>query len=286
MDQRNVNCLGVGIGVMFIIFGICMLFIGIPLLFESNKDSTLSFITTLCLVSSILLIFGGIQGLKRAKAKDKAIVEYQQSVFEQLAKKTQPQKNESLSQQPSDISVLQNEEKIAEKYTPDIIAHWYYTKLEWKKMTHEERTRRIKEGLWLSPLIGVFGTIILMFWRDAGFFTAVIISFSIGILISFLKIVISNSEFRSRNDNNIVFTTNALIINGTFKTINDMDIHLEYLKLVKHELGDFIEFSIQWLTRGGVTNDQFRILIPEKYKSEAQKIFDYYSGKGVKIETD
>lgn len=280
MDQNSANCINKGISVMLIVFGILMLFIAVPLIFEKNRDSIINTITFLSFLSCLLLIIGGIQFFRKTKLKEKAIRDYQASIYEQLSNKknninvglkTENVKNEKNTNEP-------------DTYSPDVIAHWYYTTAEWKNMTKEERDRRIKEGLWLSPLIGVLGTMLLMFTRKANMITALVISFSMGILISVLKILINNSDFKSYKDNNIVFTTNALVINGKFKTINDADIHLEYLKYVKHELGNFIEFSIQWQVRGGVTNDQFRILIPEKYNIEAKKIFDYYGNKGVKIE--
>ena len=116
MDQRNVNCLGVGIGVMFIIFGICMLFIGIPLLFESNKDSTIEFITSLCLFSSIMLIFGGYQAIKKAKAKDKALIEYQKSIYEQLSKKSQPIEKKLTNDVQKNTEIVSKEVNEEQKY--------------------------------------------------------------------------------------------------------------------------------------------------------------------------
>ncbi|MCC6720826.1 MAG: hypothetical protein IT243_01380 [Bacteroidia bacterium] len=282
MDQNSVNSINKAISVMLIVFGIIMLFIAIPLIFEKNRDSIINTMTFLSFLSSLLFIVGGIQFFKKTKLKEKAVRDYQTSIYEQLANKNNKviddTKTENISiEQPSKTNET-------DTYTPDVIAHWYYTNAEWKNMTKEERERRIKEGLWLSPLIGVLGTILLIFTKNADIITAFVISFSMGILISILKIFINNSVFKSCKENNIVFTTNALVINGKFKTINDLDIHLEYLKFVKLGFDNFIEFSLQWQVRGGVTNDQFRILIPEKYKAEAKKIFDYYGNKGVKIE--
>lgn len=284
MEPQTVNSINKGIGCIFIFFGSCMLMIGVPLLFESNKDSIPAFITILCLVSGFLMIIGGYQAIKKNKEKEKAYIDYRQSIFEQLSntdKKVDPNTDLQAEQTPQ---TTENAEIKTEKYVPDIIANWQYTIPEWKKMTKEERIRRTKEGIWMSLLIGGLGTGLLVWTREADIGLAFFISFFIGILISVLKVLIGNNEMKIAKNNSIIFTTNALVINGKFKIINDVDVNLEYLKFVKHELGDFIEFSLQWMTRRGETNDQFRILIPEKYKDEVKNIFEYYKSKGVKVE--
>ncbi|NUM32551.1 MAG: hypothetical protein HUU47_09550 [Bacteroidetes bacterium] len=268
---------------MFIFFGICMLIIGIPMLFASDKGSIPPILTILFLLSGSLMIVGGYQTNKKNKEKEKALNDYQQSIAEQLSG-AEKKKTIIVKENKTIDSKLEHTEPNAENYKPDIIANWHYTIPEWKKMTKEERVRRTKEGIWLSIFIGAAGTLVLMWSRDANLGIALFISFFIGILISVLKIVISSNEMKMTKNNNIIFTTNALIINGKFKTINDVDVNLEYLKFVKHELGNFIEFSLQWATRRGPTNDQFRILIPEKYKDEAKQIFEYYKAKGVRVE--
>lgn len=111
--------------------------------------------------------------------------------------------------------------------------------------------------------------------RGVNYITGLFISLCVGVFISLLKVLVSNAIFRLKKNNSIIITTNALIINGKFKTINDNAIKLEYVKALKIQEDNFIEFSLHWLTRRGVTNDQLRIFVPIQYKSDINKVLEY-----------
>ena len=268
IEQKQSNSISKVIGVVFIGFGFCMLCIGIPLLISPNKSEFENTLTVLSILSGLLMILGGYQTIKKGQQKDKAVNDYENQILSQLnaIKNTEVQSN-NLSE-PT--------------YTPDIIATWNYTKDEWKLMTKEETTRRWKEGIWVSLGIGLLGGWVISIADGATFLTGFLVSLGVGIFVSWLKVVISNSMFNLRKNNSIIITTNALIINGKFKTIQDMDINLEYVKTLKIKEDNFIEFSLQWQTRRGMTNDQFRILVPPQYENEMQNVLDYYAAKGVR----
>jgi hypothetical protein len=277
MDQKQSNSISKVIGLVFMFFGFCILCIGVPLLIAQNKESFELSLAVLLLAGGGLMLVGGYQTIRNAKEKDTAVNDYKASVKEQL------RKIQNL-QAISNSSVVSSEINSSNNYTPDIIVIWHYSKDEWRLMTKEETTRRLKEGIWVSLLIGVFGSWALHSKRGVDYITGLIISLCVGGFISILKVLISNAIFRIRKNNSIIITTNALIINGKFKTINDKDINLESLKSLKIKENNFIEFSLQWLNRRGVTNDQLRIFVPIQYKSDINKVLEYYESKGVKIE--
>ena len=278
IDQKQANSINKVIGSVFILFGFAMLCIGIPFIFMDDRGEFENTIMTLSLIGGVLMLIGGYQNIVKAKLKDKAVIEYEEQV-KSLLKTVEEDKK------LTNIGISKSlKKKDSEIYKPDIIAKWEYTIDEWKLMTKEETTRRLKEGIWVTIGIAFLGTWVLSATKGASILVGFIISTSVGIFLSFLKVLLSNSVFKIRKYNKIIITTNALIINGKFKTINDNDIKLEYVKFVKINEDSFIEFSLQWLTRNGVTNDQFRIYVPVQYESEIQKILNYYSDKGVKTQ--
>ena len=287
MYQKQSNSISKVIGAVFILFGFCMLCIGFPMLFESNKDQFAIGLMLVFLLSGILMISGGFQSIKRANLKDKAIIDYEQQI--QILLNTNNSKKQNLIKQDTDLvekgvnqsEIITNTEtyidkKFKEVYKPDIIATWNYTKTEWNLMTKEETKRRLKEGIWVTLGIGLIGGWVIHTSRDASFITAFIFSLGIGIFLSLLKTLIANNLFKSAKNNTILITSNALIINNQFKTIKDIDIELEYVKLIKLDENSFIEFSLKWLTRRGATNDQIRILVPKANEIEIEKVLSYF----------
>jgi len=272
MDQKQSNLINKGIGCFLIPVGIFMLFMGITFLSVSERNSTENTIMTLSLVAGLLMLFGAYQNIKRANIKDKALVSYQNEVRKKL----------SGIQQNSTANATDTSEN-AETYQPDIVAKWTYTPVEWALMRKLEQKRRFKEGIWVSTLIGLFGGWVLYIYRDVQFGYAFLFSLVVGVIISLIKVAISNSLLANRKNNTIILTTNALIINGKFKTIQDDAIHLEYVKQIEKDEHSFIEFSLQWATSNGVTNDQLQIFIPERFKGDIAKVLEYYKEKGVTV---
>ena len=110
-----------------------------------------------------------------------------------------------------------------------------------------------------------------------------IISLGVGILVSVLKISLSNSLFKIEHHNNIVIAKQGLLINNKLKILNDDYFKLEYVHLIKIEDKTFLEFSVQWPTRGGTTNDQTRIYVPPQYEVDIPEILGYFKSTGIKV---
>lgn len=266
--------INMGIGCFFIPFGIFMLFMGISFFTVADRNSTENAIMSLSLAAGILMLFGAYQNIRRGLVKNKALSSYENEVKKQLnqsAPKAIPD--------PKDSPDLED----AETYKPDIIAQWSYTTDEWARMRKSEQKRRFKEGIWVSLLFGLLGGLLLYASREVAFGFAFVFSLALGVLISLIKVIMSNSLLTSNKTNTILLTTNALIINGKFKVIQDDAIQLEYIKPVQKNPDNYLEFSLQWATRNGITNDQLQVLIPEQYKEDSAKVLAYYKAKGVTI---
>jgi competence protein ComGF len=279
IDQNQSNTISKVFGYLFIVFGICILCFGIPFLFVENRNEAENTIMILAIFGGLMLLIGAYQTIKMANKKQKALEQYQHQIFAQLTGTDAPKAPSA----PLNSETIETEQ--AEIYKPDLIYKWTYTDQEWKMMNRDERKRRIREGIWVSLLLAFIGGFVLRSSRDTSYWFGFFFSLGIGILISFLKVVLSSNLFSPQGINTIVFTTNALLINGKFKTIQDNLIHLQYLKPVKELNHQYLEFSIDWQTRNGITNDQLRIYVPEKYHEEMQGIIDYYRNKGVRIES-
>lgn len=274
MDQKNANMINMGIGCFLIPFGLFMLFMGISFFTVAERNSTENTIMSLSLAAGILMLFGAYQNIKRAMIKNKALSSYENEVKKQLK-----QTASNVVSHPSDSM----DQEDTETYKPDIIAQWSYTTDEWAKMRKSEQMRRFKEGIWVSLLFGLLGGLLLYASREVAYGFAFVFSLALGVLISLIKVLMSNSLLTSNKTNTIVLTTNALIINGKFKIIQDDAIQLEYIKPVQKNQDNYLEFSLQWATRNGITNDQLQVLIPEKYKGDITKVLEYYKEKGVTI---
>lgn len=276
LDQRTNNSLNRVFGVVFIFFGAIILIFGISLVLSKEKSSVEYGLMIAFLSGGILMIRGGVQSIITSNEKDKAVDSYEFQVIKKLN-----DFNSDLNSH-SENKVDAPGQTETDVYTPDIIARWEYTNEEWKHMNQEERRRRIKEGVWFSLLIGVLGGWLLT-GRGETFLFGFLFSLAVGVLISLLKVFISNNQFSVKRNNTVLITTNALIINGTFKVINDEFIKLKQIELIKLGADEFIEFSIIWPTRKGVMDDQLRIFVPPNYKNEAEKVLNYYMDKGVTI---
>ena len=267
-----------------------MFFLAWGVMQAEEKSNTEYLIIGLSFTSGLLLIVGGINYLKQTITKEKEFNEYEQNIRAQVNAIT-PNTPGSTSDNKDEAAHLIVEHSTLKKEAtspnhkpilPDIIAHWEYTLEEWKKMTKEESTRRKKEGIWVTLGIAIIGGWAISLSKDATFLTGFMISLAVGAMLSWLKIKFSNDMFAVKARNTIVFTPKALLINNAFKTIRNEQFHLEYVHSLQLNKVWYLEFSLQWQTRGGATNDQFRIYVPPQYENQIDNILECYRALGVK----
>jgi len=275
LDQRQANSLSKALGAIFIALGIIMSILGISLLFSEGRSEIETILLILFLLSGGLMLIGGFQNIRNARDKDKAVDWYEAQLRikdEVLIPNKMPLPEiTNLAETTEKKSIQKN----TQEQHPDIIAKWEYTKSEWRTMTKAETMRRFKEGIWVSLFIGILGGWIISKTGESYLF-GFLFALTVGVFISWLKVKLSNNLFALQQKNSIWITTNALIINYKFKNISDYLIHLKYVKALKVEAHQYLEFSLEWQTRNGVTNDQIRILVPERYNIQIQMVLDYF----------
>lgn len=273
MDQKLSNSISKGIGCYLFLLGMAMSVLGISLLVSSDRGEIGTLIMGLSLASGTLLLIGAVQYLKKTRVKEQALASYEQQLYRKPEVQGAP---EGQYLPVSDHT---------EVYRPDVVAVWEYTKDEWKWMGRSERKRRFKEGIWVSALVAVLGGLLLSRVRETGYLTGFLISLGVGVLIAVLKILVSDSLFAPGKHNRIMLSTNGLHFNSKFQVIQDDSIQLQHVKPVTADGKKMLEFSIQWMTRNGVTNDQFRVFIPDRYAADIDKVLAYYREKGVSTES-
>jgi len=122
------------------------------------------------------------------------------------------------------------------------------------------------------------GSIGLYFFRETSFLTALLFAIPFAILIPFLRMKISYPFLKNTNSNaSVVIFKNELLINKKKIIIFSDHRRLKSILIINAKDEKLLEFTIEWQTRKGPTNDEFRVLIPENKMDEAQKIINYFT---------
>jgi len=276
-------------GYMFIVFSFFMLMLGVIMINAENKHEFEYTIAGLSLISGTALLIGGINTLQKSKTKalDTKIRETQLKKQLELSVNMEDQvQGEAHPSKDGEGEIIQNrpEAETVDMSDIEIIAIWEYTAFEWKIMRRAESRRKAKEGIWVSVLVGLLGGWSLKASGMLNLGTALLLAFIIGQVFSLVKVALSNNLFALKSKNKIVISASALLVNEKFKSINDRDIHLKHVKEIIDGKFHFIEFSLEWMTRRGPTNDQFRIYVPNRYLNEIQKVLHFFGAKGIRVE--
>jgi len=157
-----------------------------------------------------------------------------------------------------------------------LLAHWFYSEKEWNEFVVIEKANKKEDNIYFGIGIVILGTLGLMFLRSTSFLMALSFSIPLGILIPFLRMTFSYKHLKTGIKNpQVQLFTNYLLINNCKIDLSGKQKRLKSLKIVdaKNNI-KLLEFDIQWLTRKGPTNDEFRILIPTEQLEEAKKLVE------------
>jgi hypothetical protein len=291
MDQRKANKIQKKVAAYIIFMSLLMFLLGVGVVSDGNPGTIELLIAALSLASGGGLLYGGIMMIRKANRSNRAVDEYEKHIRTQLKSYEEAKKNPEIAEtekinnginhathSPETGHTMQQHENPA----PDIIAKWDYTAEEWTIMRKRETRRRLIEGAWVSLLVGLIGGWILSSSRELPFWFAALFSFGIGLLIAYIKVRVSEGMLKQKSNNAITITRYALLINDQFKVLHDGHFRLEYVKIVFDKF-TFIEFSMKWPTRNGTTNDQYRILVPDKHKAEISHVLEAFRSNGVEI---
>lgn len=156
----------------------------------------------------------------------------------------------------------------------EVLSHWKYTSKQWDKFVTIEKGNKKEDNIYFGIGIVILATITLMLFRATSFFTALLFSVPLAILIPFLRMKFSYKHLKKGIKNpEVKITFNNLFINNHVIELQNKNKRVKSMKIIEEKNNiKLLEFDVQWLTRKGPTNDEFRILIPDDKLEEAQKL--------------
>ena len=159
------------------------------------------------------------------------------------------------------------------------LAEWAYTQEEWNEFVRLEKSNKKEDNIYFGIGIVILGTIGLIFFRGTGFFTGVLFSIPFAILIPLLRMKFSYKYLKKGIASPAVaFFHDHVNVNQHTIELTSSIKRVKSVKIIdiKSNGRQLLEFDVQWMTRKGPTNDEFRFLIPENKYEEAKKISRAY----------
>ncbi len=156
----------------------------------------------------------------------------------------------------------------------EVLSHWKYTTKQWDEFVTIEKGNKKEDSIYFGIGIVILSTIALMLLRQTSFFTALVFAIPLAVLIPFLRMKFSYKHLKKGVKNpEVKITFNNLFINNHIVELQNKNKRVKSMKIIE-EKNDIklLEFDVQWLTRKGPTNDEFRILIPDDKLEEAKKL--------------
>ncbi|MAD96449.1 MAG: hypothetical protein CMB99_03890 [Flavobacteriaceae bacterium] len=161
----------------------------------------------------------------------------------------------------------------------NLIAHFTYTQSFWNDYVTVELKNKKEDNYYFAFAIAILCTGGLMFLRDTTFLVALAFSLPFAILIPYLRQKL-NYKYLVKNPPNpeVKIFDKFLKINNHSIEFRSDQRRLKGIKLIEASNGmNLLEFDIQWITRKGPTNDEYRIPIPKENLEDAQKIINTLS---------
>ena len=156
----------------------------------------------------------------------------------------------------------------------NLLAHWTYSTREWDNYVTIEKKNKKEDNFYFGCGITILCTIGLMAFRNTTFIIGLAFTIPFAILIPWLRMKISYKYLKKgiKNPEIKVFDKFLKINTHTIEFRNDQR-RLKNIQLIEApNESKLLEFDVQWITRKGPTNDEFRILIPSDKMEEATQI--------------
>ncbi len=160
------------------------------------------------------------------------------------------------------------------------ITKWTYSTEEWNEFVSIERYNKKEDSIYFGIGIVILGTLGLMFLRGVSIFIGLLFSIPLAILIPLLRMKFSYKHLKKGvADPTVKFFPDHIKINTHKIELISSIKRIKSIKIIdiKNSQKKLIEFDIQWVTRKGPTNDEFRFLIPKNKQVEAEKMRQSYS---------
>lgn len=156
----------------------------------------------------------------------------------------------------------------------NLLTEWNYSKKEWNEFVVLEKANKKEDNIYFGIGILILGTIGLMILRQTSFLGGLIFTTPLAILIPWLRMKFSYKHLKKGVKNPFVkFYSDHLLINGHKIDLSGKIKRIKSLKIIDTKNNKkMLEFNVQWMTRKGPTNDEFRILIPTDKITEAENL--------------
>ena len=160
----------------------------------------------------------------------------------------------------------------------NLITEWNYSQKEWDEFVVIEKANKKEDSIYFGIGILVLGTIGLMILRQTSFFGGLIFAIPFAILIPWLRMKFSYKHLKKGVKNpSVKIYTDHLLINTHKIELSGKIKRVKSLKIIDAKNGKkLLEFDVQWMTRKGPTNDEFRVLIPTDKITEAEKLISTF----------
>lgn len=159
-----------------------------------------------------------------------------------------------------------------------ILETWTFSNEQWKKFVKIEKKNKKEDNIYFAIGILILCTPMLMVLRGTNFITALLFTSPLAILIPWLRQKFGNPHLKEhKGESTVKIFPEYLIVNnkkidlyGNRKWIKDMRI------IETSENFKLLEFTIEWSTRKGNTNDETRIPIPKNKEQRAKELIEFY----------
>lgn len=160
----------------------------------------------------------------------------------------------------------------------NLITEWNYSQKEWDEFVVIEKANKKEDSIYFGIGILILGTIGLMILRQTSFFGGFIFAIPFAILIPWLRMKFSYKHLKKGVKNpSVKIYTDHLLINTHKIELSGKIKRVKSLKIIDAKNGKkLLEFDVQWMTRKGPTNDEFRVLIPTDKITEAEKLISTF----------
>ena len=258
MDQKFVVGGNRLVAVLLFFCAMMMLPVGIGLL--SAYPDKMWWLGLAVLVSCGLLFHGGISNLRLSRRLRRQ-ADAEMAALAGLQAAQQPTADAATSQaRPvDDVAIL---------------AHWTYTPEEWKSFISWERKKRKTSSTVEAALILVVGGAFIYWTREADPGLSFGISAAVAGIYWYGKNVLSLSSIgkSSSKANEVVITSHAVIINGSYNAFRSELYWLKGATLDESLTPEVLEIVYQWQTRKGITQEEIRVPVPAGKIDEARVV--------------
>lgn len=160
----------------------------------------------------------------------------------------------------------------------NLLVEWFYSEQEWNEFVTLEKANKKEDNIYFGVGIIIIGTIGLMLLRNASFLIGITFSFPLAVLIPWLRMKFSYKHLKKDiKDPFVKIYTDYMLINNNKIEVSGSKKRIKSLKIIEAKNGmKLLEVDIQWATRKGPTNDEYRILIPSNKIKEAETLINNF----------